>query len=125
MEWIRAIARISVDDGSHGTGFLISAGGLVMTAFHVVAVRDKSIAARAPVWRPGRRPGQWAIKFGDPKDPETQWTTGDATVYLQRFSIDDDWVLLEIPPPPPDVAPLQLADFDRSWESKPFKTFGF
>jgi hypothetical protein len=121
MEWIRAIARISLGDGSHGTGFLISAGGLVMTAFHVVALPDKSKTARAPVWRKG----PIAIKFGNPLAPKTQWTTGDATVYLQRFSIDDDWVLLEIPPPPPDVAPLQLADFDQSWDGKPFNTFGF
>lgn len=121
MEWLRAIARISPDDGSHGTGFLISAGGLVMTAFHVVALADKSKAARAPVWR--KQP--WAIKFGNPLDPQSQWTTGDATVYLQRFSIDEDWVMLEIPPPPPGVAPLQLADYDPSREAQPFKTFGF
>src|SRR5262245_1650100 len=108
MEWIRAVARITVGDGSHGTGFLISTEGLVLTAFHVVGDRTRSLGKPAPSWRPG----PYEIVFGDPDNPATQWSAGAAKVYLDRYSVDDDWAMLEIDKPPGDRAPLQLADYE-------------
>jgi hypothetical protein len=121
MQWIRAVGRITLGDGSHGTCFLISSDGLVLTAFHVVANRDQSLAKLAPVWRPG----PYEVAFGDPSTPATRWTTGAATVYLERYSIDDDWAMLEIARPPADVVPLQLADYELPRADNAFATFGF
>jgi len=121
MDWIRAVARITLGDGSHGTGFLISSDGLVLTAFHVVAYRDKSLEKLAPVWRPG----PYEVTFGDPNTPATQWTTGPAKLYLDRYGIDDDWAMLEIAKPPGDVVPLQLADYELPRADNRFSTFGF
>jgi hypothetical protein len=121
MEWIRAVGRITLGDGSHGTGFLISCDGFVLTAFHVVAYRDQSLAKLAPVWRPG----PYEVVFGDPNNPATQWKGGAATVYLDRYSIDDDWAMLEIARPPDGVVPLQLADYELPRANNAFATFGF
>jgi len=121
MEWIRAVARITMGDGSHGTGFLISEAGLVLTAFHVVAHRQESLEQPAPVWRTG----PISMKFGNPNDPASQWSTGDAAVYLDRYSIADDWILLEIPRPDHGVAPLPLAEYTEPRADNAFATFGF
>src|SRR6185503_17411638 len=121
MEWIRAVGRITVADGSHGTGFLISPDGLVLTAFHVVGDRGKSLGKPAPVWRPG----PYDIVFGDPNNPATLWKAGAARVYLDRFSIDDDWAILEVGKPPAGLVPLQLADYELPRADNAFATYGF
>jgi hypothetical protein len=121
MEWIRAVGRITVGDGSHGTGFLIAREGLVLTAFHVVADRKQSLDKLAPVWRPG----PYDIVFGDPNTPATLWQAGAAKVYLDRYSIDDDWVMLEVGAAPDGLVPLQLADYELPRADKAFATFGF
>jgi hypothetical protein len=115
MQWIRAVGRIALGDDSHGTCFLISADGLVLTAFHVVAYRDQSLAKLAPVWRPG----PIKIVLGDPNNAATLWDAGAATVYLDRYSIDDDWAMLEIARPPAEIVPLALADYELPRADRP------
>jgi hypothetical protein len=121
MEWIRAVGRITVGDGSHGTCFLIAPEGFVLTAFHVVAHHKQSFDKRAPVWRPG----PYEIVFGDPNTPATLWQAGAAKVSPERFSIDHDWAMLEVGKAPDGLMPLQLADYELPRADNAFATFGF
>src|SRR5688500_4679417 len=94
MTWKRAVARITVggEAGSRGTGALVSDTGLVLTAFHVVADHAKSLKTRKAEYFAG----PILVVFGDPKDKNT-WTSGDGSAErTSYFSIDDDWILLQL-----------------------------
>ncbi len=118
MRWTSAVARISVA-GSRGTGFLVSASGLVLTAFHVVGDRARSRQLK----RPQFYGGAIAVRFGD----QRTWTTGDAVVVDNLYSFEDDWAVLQVPAPGPehDVVPLELAKLREPRSQTPFATFGF
>jgi hypothetical protein len=121
MTWTQAIARITVG-GFRGTGALISDGpdgGLVLTAFHVIADHTKSLRDKKAAFHelPIR------VVFGDPKNGET-WVCGNGTAECkQRYSIDDDWALLHLPPGDLKAKAFPLAR--ASTESTAWKTFGF
>jgi hypothetical protein len=117
MTWTRTIARISVG-GYRGTGTLVSKEALVLTAFHVIADREKSLRDRSAAFHAA----PIRVVFGDPKNGDT-WSTGDGSATCLRYSIEHDWALLQLAPGPLRASPLPLAKAGR--EMAPFETFGF
>lgn len=124
MTWKRAIARITVggEAGFRGTGALVSETGLVLTAFHVVADHEKSVAAGVAKFHEVTL----LVVFGDPKSPATVWKSGDGTaVVTNHYSIDDDWALLQLCGTPVKVEAVPLPLAAPSELARDFTTFGF
>jgi hypothetical protein len=124
MTWTKAIARITVggEGGYRGTGALISGGrdgGLVLTAFHVIADHEKSLRNKKAAFYdlPIR------VVFGDPRNEATLWVCGDGTATCERHSIDDDWALLRLPPDELKASAFPLAKANALRTA--WKTFGF
>src|SRR5215471_14136795 len=117
-DWVSAVALIKVAN-YRGTGFLVSADGLVLTAFHVVADRQASIEARKPQFYPG----PITVRFGDGNNKT--WDGGVATVVENRFSMMDDWVLLKVAPQRIEAEPVAVAQLTEPREQRAFTTFGF
>lgn len=119
----RAIARITVGNRSEGTGSLVSAGGLVLTALHVIADLDLSRqrGRLAPIQ------GTITLAFGDPIDPPSCWsTTATLVVSPPLYSIEHDWAVLRIAGAiPAGVDPLVLAKAAAVAAADPWSTFGF
>jgi tetratricopeptide (TPR) repeat protein len=105
-----AIGRIEVTQGdrhiSRGTGFLV-ADGVLLTALHVVADREKTPSQP--------HPGTIHVQFPHHRT--------EATVYEPYWSRDADWVLLRCVESPPNTKPLALADLQASWVN--WQTYGF
>lgn len=112
-----AIAQVNVGS-SRGTGFLVSDDGLVLTALHVIADPRARRSDGTPVYYGG----PITLRFGDPKNHATWVPEKPATV--ERYSFEDDWVLLRVQPPP-QVAPLPLARLAPPQKGRAFETFGF
>ena len=105
-----------------GTGFLVSADGLVLTALHCVAILSASTEEKASL-----RAGTIKLRFGDPKDialgplgPDGKLFTTTAT--LVDHSLAHDVALLRCVQIPP-VAPLKLAPIP--FDGERWSTFGF
>jgi HEAT repeat protein len=109
--WKNAIARVEVTQSGGeppvmGTAFLVRPT-LALTALHVVA----DMRQNPPRWL-----GPITLVFlgGD---------TTSAKVYLDRYDVKQDWVLLECDPLPPAREPLSLC---RTVEDEaPWKSFGY
>lgn len=112
-ELTAAIAYLQAG-GQHGTAFLVSATGLVLTARHCVegkgSTKDKVKWINPPVVD---------LRFGDIDNPILRTT---APLPPVDHDYDEDWALLQCKPVP-NVTPISLAEFDPSYDQ--WETFGF
>ncbi len=125
VAWTRSVARINVG-GYRGTGFLVSEVGLVLTAFHVVGDLKESRKKGQAVFYPM----PIKVRFGDGK--KVTRDGGFADVVTNRYSFEEDWVLLRIQDPgrlydanDGDIAPLRPLKLASPPAGERFESFGF
>ncbi|GEM_PF-6496467 len=118
MWWTRAIARVVANDGSHGTGFLISKSGLLLTAFHVVGNLAASRRDKTPVYL-GAGPGPLTFQV------TIDGVESRASVHGTCVDFDADWIVLQCDVTKvAGIEPIPLAKFDPDGDTR-FTTYGY
>jgi hypothetical protein len=109
-----AIFRISIPGSdSFGTGFLVSAEGLILTCSHVIQREDLQAAG-----------------FPHPEEVAVQWLAGGPMLSAEvvtfiNFATGDVALLKLKEAVPKGAVALALGAFDPTSESRDFKTYGF